>query len=82
MPATGDFGWADPPAFVKQATVWAVEEWLRDPTGESGPLSGESIADFAQSWAVPRGGQQPAEVFSSLPERVREALDPIAREAL
>src|SRR3954451_2339563 len=51
---TGDFGWPTPPDFVKQAAVWTVDEWLRDLSGggESGPLSGESIADFSQSWAV------------------------------
>src|SRR4051794_14536008 len=80
---TGDFGWPTPPDFVKQATVWTVDEWLRDISGggESGPLSGESIADFSQSWAVAARATAGTGVLSALPERARDVLDPISREA-
>ena len=77
---TGDYGWPNPPAFVKEAAVWTVENWLLDTSGEGGgPLSSESIADFSQAWAVPVVQET---VRSSLPDRVREVLDPIVREAL
>lgn len=78
---TGSFGWPTPPDFVKQATVWTVDEWLRDPAGgAAGPLSGESIADFSQSWATAAPAAA-AQILSALPERTRDVLDPISREA-
>lgn len=77
---TGDFGWPDVPEFAKQAAIWTVDNWLTDPTGSTGgQLSSEAIADFSQAWSVP---QVPAAVLSALPERAREVLDPIVREAL
>ena len=78
---TGTFGWPTPPDFVKQATVWTVENWLADVsgTGGGGVLSAESIADFSQSWAVPT---IQAQILSALPDRTRELLDPLTRDAL
>lgn len=78
---TGTYGWPTPPTFVKQAAVWTVENWLADVSGSGGggALSSESIADFSQAWAVP---QVQTQILSALPERTREVLDAITREAL
>lgn len=71
---TGTWGWPTVPVDVKQAAIWAIEDWLGQDGGEG--LTSEAIAGYARSWAR---GSQDMPVGMAMPGRSLDVLAAYAK---
>lgn len=65
------WGWPVVPDDVKQATIWAVEDWMATTASSAGPLTAHAIESFSESFGQ-RGGQ--AVAANALPQRSLDLL--------
>lgn len=66
---TGTWGWPTVPVDIKQATIWAIEDWINRDSGEG--LASEAIAGYARAWSR---GSQDAPVGMAMPGRSLDVL--------
>lgn len=67
-----NWGWPVVPDDVKQATIWAVEDWKGTTASSAGPLTAHSIESFSESFGTRTGTA--AMVVNALPQRSLDLL--------
>jgi hypothetical protein len=65
------WGWTVVPDDVKQATIWAVEDWKGTTASSAGPLTAHSIESFSESFGSRTGATL---VSNALPQRSMDLL--------
>lgn len=65
------WGWPTVPDDVKQATIWAVEDWLSTTASSAGPVTAHAIESFSESFGSRVGGQA---MINALPQRALDLL--------
>jgi hypothetical protein len=50
------WGWPTVPDDVKQATIWAIEDWKGTTASSAGPLTAHAIESFSESFGSRTGG--------------------------
>jgi hypothetical protein len=65
------WGWPTVPDDVKQATIWAVEDWMATTASSAGPVTAHAIESFSESFGS-RGGSPG--LVNALPQRSLDLL--------
>lgn len=65
------WGWPVVPDDVKQATIWAVEDWMSTTSSSAGPVTSHSIESFSESFGARSGTSL---VSGALPQRALDIL--------
>jgi hypothetical protein len=65
------WGWPTVPDDVKQAAIWAVEDWLSTTSSSAGPVTAHAIESFSESFGY-RGST--STILNALPQRSMDLL--------
>jgi hypothetical protein len=80
---TGKWGWATLPNDVRRAVIFLAQEYERAAeTGSSGDLTGKSVAEVSEQYALTALNAPNATVIQGIPQRVADILWPYKRHSL